>query len=127
MDEDGKNCDGTYNDYTTDTMMKNCLNKIGVFWNELNILKPKHVIFFTHYYYDNFLNDDAFFNLNKFTIKEIQDKNFSKQNGAKRILWWDRHFYKGDKLVMRVLRTSHPQYQKKEEFVEKMANWIKKG
>jgi hypothetical protein len=43
-------------------MKENCLNKIGVFWNELKILKPKHLIFFTHYYYDKFLNDDDFLN-----------------------------------------------------------------
>lgn len=120
MDDDGKNSDGTYNDYTTPTMMENCLNKLGVFWNELDILKPKHIIFFTHFYYDEYLNNFS----NKFTLKEIHDKEFSRQNGAKRILWWDRHFYEGEKLVMRVLRTSHPQYQKKEEFVEKIANWI---
>jgi hypothetical protein len=142
-------------------MKENCLNKIGVFWNELKILKPKHLIFFTHYYYDKFLNDDDFLNKgfingngnevefpltlplspiggeginkgyhngainNRFTIKEIHNKEFRMPNGRKTILWWDRQFYEGDKLIMRVLRTSHPERQNKEEFVEKIAIWIK--
>ena len=56
MGDDRRNSDWTTNDYTTATMIENCLNKLLVFWNELEIHKPRHTIFFTHYYYDDYFN-----------------------------------------------------------------------
>jgi hypothetical protein len=117
---EGQNPDGTYRDCTTTAMKNNCLNNLKVFWRELEILSPKHVVFYTHHDYDAYIQDFPGID----SVNEICDKEHVRANGGKDILWWDRELYKDGKLVMRVLRTSHPERQNKEGFVEKIVSWI---
>lgn len=123
MDDDGRNHDGTFFDYTTQLMKENCLNRIKVFWKEVDILNPKHIILYTHHDYDDFLEKIP----SVFLVKEITDKKFTCKVGAKNIKWWDRELYKDGTLVKRVLVTSHPERKKKEEFVDNIAHWIRQN
>jgi hypothetical protein len=121
MDDEGRNHDGTSVDYTTPLMKENCLNKMKVFWKEVDILKPKHIILYTHHDYDGYL--EKFPN---FSENEITEKDFTCKVGAKNIKWWDKELCRDGTLSMRVLVTSHPERKKKKEFVDKIISWIKK-
>ena len=117
---DGKNVDDTDSDYTTDTMKKNCLIRMGVFWKEVNILKPKNIIIYSHYYYDDYLQTIP----PQYTIKEITTRETTRSVGQKEIYWWNTELYIGNKLAYRLLRTSHPERKNKESFVELLIQWI---
>ncbi len=110
-------------DTATYEMKKYCIVELGVIWKEIEILQPKNVVFYTHWHYDDFID--------KFIVgdqyKDITDRNHKIPNGLKEISWWHREFYKDEKLIMRMLRTSHPERQQKEGFVSKIVEWIKAG
>ena len=48
--------DGSTTDNTTDEIRTNCMDKLGVIWKEVEILKPKRIVFFTGRNYDDFID-----------------------------------------------------------------------
>jgi hypothetical protein len=108
-------------DTATYDMKKHCIDELRVIWKEIEILQPKNVVFSTHWYYDDFI--DKFIIGDKY--KDITDRNHRIPNGKKKISWWHREFYKDGQLIMRILRTAHPERQQKEGFVSKIVEWIK--
>jgi hypothetical protein len=129
MDEEGANPDGTLTDQSIPLMKTNCLDKIAVFWEELKILRPKNVIFFTGWDYDNYLRNP------QLGIDGIRIKNNHREDSKLRskalkdLLWWDREFYKEETCIMRTLRTYHPGYLcrnwAEHDVVKKIAGWIR--
>ncbi|OGW26537.1 MAG: hypothetical protein A2X59_00095 [Nitrospirae bacterium GWC2_42_7] len=119
---EGTNFDGTYSDYTTKKMKDNCMGEMKVFWEEVNILKPKHIILYTHYNYDDYLETFPDY----YSPHYVGNKT-EKSCGVKCIRWWDREFYRNGDLPMRVLITSHPERKKKEEFISMITRWIQKA
>lgn len=115
-------CNNSYDvDTATYEMKKYCIDELGVIWKEIAVLKPKNVIFYTHWYYDNFI--DRFMLGDHY--KDITDRHHWIPNGSKKMSWWHREFYNEGQLVMRMLRTAHPERQKKEEFVNRIVDWVK--
>jgi hypothetical protein len=107
-------------DRTTATMAENCLNKLQVVWHELRLLAPRNVIFYTGTWYDNYIDNYC----RDFETRDRTDGSHRVANGRKHIWWWERDCFEDGVLKCRILRTSHPQLQKKEPFVERLAAWV---
>lgn len=106
-------------DETPEDIRKNCIDS-RIFEKEIEILKPKRIVFLTgnREEYEGYIEK---FNFGKL-IKN--DKKKTKDNG--KLIWWKREFVKNGGKI-KVLRTSHPQGQRKEKFVKEIVNWIKKS
>jgi hypothetical protein len=113
-------------DNTSDTLIKNC-QKAGFFENEVEIIKPTHLVLFTGSDYDTFLEKLHF---NSKSIDETNSKD-SRDVGGKRgqVKWWHRKFIDKEMVKMHFLRTSHPGYLKeaeqKENFCKYIAEWVR--
>lgn len=107
-------------DTASSEMKQYCIDELGVIWKEIQVLQPQNVVFYTHWYYDDFID--------KFRLgdgyKDITDRKYWIANGSKKMSWWHREFYQRGQLVMRMLRTSHPERQKKEGFVSRITEWL---
>jgi hypothetical protein len=119
MGHEGRNSDGSTKDCTTEMMKTNCLTRLQVFWKEVEILKPRHIVIFSHDQYDDYLDSAPAFELQL----QAHGRAHRRKNGAKKILWWERLGILKARPVC-ILRTSHPERQKKESFVDKVAGWI---
>jgi hypothetical protein len=120
MYDEGKNYDGTTNDYTTELMKENCLNRIGVFWKEIKILMPKNIVIYAHYDYDKYLSPIDI------QTREITGKEHKLPVGKKQTRWWDRELIMQNGRIVRLLVVSHPTRLAKEDYVNKIVSWIKK-
>ena len=112
------------NDNTSKEMKDNCISRLGVIWREIEILRPKNVVFYTASYFDRFLNDIPI----DMQCDTIRDKHYKlyRENGDPWIIWWHRELHdKSKKPIMRVLRTNHPQGEPREEFVNAIVRWLK--
>jgi len=108
-------------DMTTWETKQLCLNELKVFWKELELLKPKKVIFYTNWEYDNFIDD--YKRERKFEDKS--NRNHRVQIGAKQMPWWNRVFYDSNgKKEWEFLRIGHPERKKKNEFTQRVYEWI---
>jgi len=107
--------DGDYRDKTPKEIIDSCL-KSRIFEKEIKILKPKHIVFFTGKYYDDYLNR---INLGD----KIRDKGDKTIDNGKIVLWERDFLFQKEKI--KVLRISHPQGKHKEAFVDAVVSWIK--
>lgn len=110
-------------DRATTEMKSNCINRLGVFWRELQILKPRKVIFYTHRGYDDYIEPYR----TESSFRDISSRTHERRNGGKNILWWHRQFREGNRVVLEFLRTSHPERQDKAGFVNKLTRWIRRN
>ena len=119
-----------------DKMKEYCILKCRFLENEVKIVKPTHIIFFTcdnrDYYarrciFDYYIEklDFGYDYSEDITDRDHKDKDI-------RTGWWHRIFIEDRRIRMHMLRVWHPrEYQKrkietKEKFAEKIADWIKK-
>jgi len=108
-------------DNLPDALKKNCIDDLSVIWRELEILRPRNVIFFTHTSYDNHLQRHTA----GLEVRDVTSRSCYIPNGKKRMLWWEREYYSGKGVHFRVLRTSHPERQQKEGFVTNLVSWVR--
>jgi hypothetical protein len=116
-------------DTTPDTLKKNCIRNAGFFENEVKISQPTHMVFFTGLDYDEYLKELMFgYNETKdYPLNfHFEGKKITPFEGADK--WWERDFLEGDEIKMRLLRTYHPGFYRKQEdksrFCELVAKWI---
>jgi hypothetical protein len=109
-------------DNTPPERMHNCLSRLGVFRREVEILKPKRIVFYTHWDYDEYI---ASFRYGE-TYSDVTARSATRPNGKRAIPWWHRQFYSEGRVVMEFLRTSHPERKSKEEYVSDIVGWISK-
>jgi hypothetical protein len=110
-----------YKDTTPYALTDNC---VEILKEELRILKPKHIVFFTGPVYDQYFGRELFDYM--FEAKKDTAKDDRKKIGELSVLWWEREFFQGNRKMF-VLRTWHPAYPTLElsEFAKKVSNWIK--
>ncbi|MEM2878955.1 MAG: hypothetical protein QXG10_05380 [Candidatus Hadarchaeales archaeon] len=116
-------------DTTPVELKENCVSKAKFFQEEVKIIEPTHIIFFTGLDYDDY-------------IKEIDfgcEYNGKKDNkgyqflGEAKVLWWHRTFLKEGRPKINFLRTNHPAHpmfrdaEVAEEFTTKIADWIRQN
>ena len=103
-------------DTTSDLVKRNCICDLKVFSKEAKIIRPTHIIFYTSWYYDGYIQH-AFE-----TFKTLNEAR--KKIGAKYVPWGNAEATI-DALKIRVLVTGHPQYLKKDEFTNAICSWVK--
>ncbi len=110
-------------DETTDFTKKSCLSDLKVVWNEIKILKPNKIIFYTNTDYDNYIINYK----PSENFEDLTDKHKKVKIGAKFMPWWNRVFYdENGEIITEFLRVGHPERLKKAEFISKVSNWAKK-
>jgi len=116
-------------DTTENSVKDNCILKLGVIQKEIEILKPKNVIFYTGSYYDDQI-DGLIDNLkNSFkgeNVVTLSKRNLRAGSNGNRLKLYQKELLnrKGNR-IMRFLITSHPERQTEERFVSNITRWIK--
>jgi hypothetical protein len=101
-----------------------CVDKNRFIWKEVDIVKPKRIVFYTHFYYDDFI--EKYRPTNCSFIKDITNKEYRIEVGSKTSLFWHRQFYDDhDNLICSFLRTSHPMLKNKKDFVASVVDWLR--
>lgn len=103
-------------DTTPDLIKRNCIRDLKVFSEEVKIIRPTHIIFYTSRYYDAYI-PHAFD-----TFEHLSEDR--KKIGAKYVPW-DNVEATIDDLKIRVLVTGHPERLKKDDFTNAICSWIK--
>lgn len=109
---------GISDDKTPKDIVKNCIAS-RIFEKEIEIIKPKRIIFLTGNKYDEYIKT---FNFGCVGCNSV-DLSDNEING--KILNWRRKLYDNDTLKYSILRTSHPQGKNKVTFIRNIMNWIK--
>ena len=104
-------------DSTEDEIKDNCILKNEIVLKEILCIKPLHIVFYTGYNYDSYIQK-MFKDYNLNTISDT-----IKSIGAKQLPWWEFNITINNKIV-RCLRTGHPERKKKDAFVETVSNFI---
>lgn len=104
---------GGKNRNPTKKMQDCCLKQMGVFWKEIKILQPRLIVFYTGEGFDRCIDpyrtgDD---------FRDIADRQDP--------LWWHRAFLKNGRISQEFLRTAHPGFKPKPQFVGDVAEWIR--
>lgn len=110
-------------DQTLDHMRETCADRLGIVWAELEILKPRRVVFMTGENYDEQIGRY----LADFELKEVTTRSHRIAIGQKQMLWWHRRFGRSSQETCDILRIGHPERLKKEKYVELVAAWLREG
>lgn len=103
-------------DKTESYIINNCIN-CGVFEREIEILKPKRIIFLTGRHYDKYIKTL------KFGYSECADGEDEEIDD--KIISWSRTLFNKDRSDFRfILRVSHPQGKNRKNFIQNIMNWI---
>ena len=103
------------NDETPPHVMQHCINDLKVTWREIEILKPKRIIFYTARGYDDFID-----NFEPIEYFEYIDVANDESN-----CWWHRKFLDENKnTICDFLRIFHPSRKNKEEYVSNVVEWL---
>jgi uracil-DNA glycosylase len=111
-------------DNTPDLLKRNCITKAKFFEEEVKRIKPTHVVLFTGYDYDDYLEEIGFEGTSKDPM-ELGNTGGIKSN----VMRWDGELEK-DGVKIRFLRTCHPSYFNRKNdslkgcFCEAIAGWI---
>lgn len=106
-------------DTTSDSTMDFCIKKKAVILEEIKIIKPTHIVFYTNTKYDNYIKNNIFENFNI-----ILDNK--KVCGTKQIHWLEAYGSIGEEKYS-ILRTDHPERKKKKDFIANIIEWINKN
>ena len=101
---------------TTDQFTKDCcIKELGIIRKEIEIINPTHIVFYTSYYYDEWISslfDNSFYmGSSRITI------------GKKRMPYAEFECTIGNK-QMHALRVGHPERMKREEFITRIVDWV---
>ena len=102
-------------DTTSERTKDSCINRLGVVRKEIELILPTHIIFYTAWDYDRYINGI----FDSFEVK----LDTTRIAGKKNILWQESETTISDKNI-HVLRTGHPERKKKEDFVDNIVGWV---
>ncbi len=98
-----------------------CIAKNRFIWREIEVIRPRLVIFYTGTAYDDFI--DGY--MPDFARSHQDNADREVVIGKKRMPWRDRSFFDDQQReVLRFLRVGHPERKKKEDFVRVLSEWI---
>jgi len=112
-------------DKTEEIMKKNCIEKLGIVWKEIDILKPTNVVLYLGPDYDEFIENKMlkkFLNINK--IEEVYNKDHFINIGNKKCRCWERNLLLNCGKEINLLRISHPQFMNKKEYINEIKKWV---
>lgn len=102
-------------DTTSDFVKSNCILNLKVLQQELKVIHPTHIIFYTAWYYDDYIP-------NVFDRYNIHYNGF-KDIGKRKMPWQEAISTLGNQ-TFHVLRVGHPQCKKKSDFVYEISKWL---
>lgn len=105
-------------DNTSKLVKDNCINKMQVLKKEIEVLKPKKVIFLTSWYYDNYFNS-IFNNIKNINNKKVKIGTYSMP--------WSEFYGEINDNKIKVLRIGHPEHKTKLDYVNALVEWIKQN
>ena len=118
-------CTSTNSDDNTSLQCaKQCIVENKVIFKEIELLKPRKILFFTWSMHRHLLNDIPI--AKNETIIEHTNNKFRKNCGAKKLGWWERSFTAKWGSKVDFLIVGHPERMKKVEYVNMVAEWLKK-
>lgn len=105
-----------------------CIDELKVIREEIKIIEPTHIVFYTNTDYDYYIFDK------KSLFDFIEKKDFSgyvssqpfKVKVGSMPMWYREAEAKIENNNINVLRLGHPQCKTKEDFVNLVVNWINK-
>jgi hypothetical protein len=110
-------------DTSTFSQANRCVNENQFIIQELEVVSPKVVVFYTGTEYDQFIE-----NIKPRTATRHEDQTDTETRvpiGQKQLPWWSRKYYAADgSLLTCFLRVGHPERMRKDEYVMEIANWI---
>lgn len=106
-------------DLTEKFIRNNCIDRCGVVKNEIEILKPKRIVFMTGKDYDKYIRSSSF----KFGYSECFD-GVDKKVDDKTISWTRTLLNIEKRECLFMLRTSHPQGKNESNYIGNIMNWI---
>ena len=111
-------------DKTTWLCANQCIIENKVIFKEIELLRPRKILFFTWSMHRNMLEDIPFANTG--TTIEHTNSEYKIKCGAKQLGWWDRTLTAnwGSKVDFLIL--GHPERMKKDEYIRMISNWLKK-
>lgn len=109
-------------DLTTLNCANQCIKNNKVIILEIELLRPKIIIFYTWSMYRVLFEEIPF--AQKETIQEITNRDHRIKCGAKKLGWWDRTFIStwGEKIHFLIL--GHPERMKKDEYIKLVSDWL---
>lgn len=111
-------CNDSEREDTTSDHTKNCcICELKVIGKEIAIIEPTHIIFYTSWWYDEYIHSI----FDEFNI--MKDTKISIGNGE--MPWLEANGSLEGKNI-KVLRIGHPQGKNKSEYVSAVAEWIEK-
>ena len=112
-------------DMTTQTMVSNCTAKMKIISREIELLKPRTVIFYAGRGYDRHI-DSLVPQSWGLTAQDRTKQDHRIQLGNKNVPWWERDYIdKSGDTVLRILRTGHPERICKSDFTKEVAGFIR--
>jgi hypothetical protein len=97
-----------------------CIRQNGFVWKEIELLKPRLIVYYTNSEYDDFIWQFEYSGSASF-----KDKEKNVRVGAKEMPYWVRKFYNtGNSSIMCSLRIGHPERKNKKDYVQIVSNWI---
>ena len=114
------------NDSTQNIVRDYCIRKNQFILKEIEILHPTTIIFYTGYFYDDFIDE---FIPSFATLKwDVKNRRNKVAVGNKFMPWWERKYLiDSEKVVMNMLRVGHPERKNKKEYVGMVSSWIRKS
>ena len=105
-------------DTTSNSMKEYCILKMRTLYNEIGIIKPTHIIFYTGKDYDDFIPNI----FDEYTIVHDGIKPVGKRN-----MPWREAAARIDNFKFHVLRIWHPERKKKDDYVSAICDWINRN
>lgn len=115
--------DGEPQDKTPKEVCNTCIKDCGVIQKEIEVLKPKRIIYMTHKKYDEYI--DSF---NYGLTKWFEEKDRTISNKGENQIWSKETYFANSDFseLMFVLRMSHPERKRSDNFIMNILSWIEK-
>jgi len=110
-----------FTDKTSYLMAKSCIKDLGVIFHEIELIKPKNIIFYTYSIFKEMLEELPFIT----SEKEITKKDYRVKCGNKTLPWWERSVTTNWENNVRVLVTGHPQFMNRKDYIALLTKWVK--
>ncbi len=111
-------------DQTSRGCAKRCIRKNKVIFKEIEILKPRKIVFYTWTMHRDLLDEIPC--AKQGSVVEHTDREYTWQCGQMDLGWWDRSFESiwGDPVDFLIVM--HPERKKKDEYIKMLVDWLQR-
>ena len=109
-------------DQTSGKMAKSCIADLGVFASEGKIIQPTHIILYTGYAFDSWI--ERLFPKGSSSWKPVTDSGHKRKCGAKMLRWWEWLGKSPWEASIKFLVVGHPERMKKQVYTTMISDWL---